>query len=52
MAMAGFLFAGYQDYTRCFFCGGGLRNWEAGDDPWGKASFSSNSYIIYVETNL
>ncbi|VDI35380.1 baculoviral IAP repeat-containing protein 7/8, partial [Mytilus galloprovincialis] len=34
MATAGFLFAGYQDYTRCFFCGGGLRNWEAGDDPW------------------
>jgi hypothetical protein len=34
MAKAGFLFAGYQDYTRCFFCGGGLRNWEAGDDPW------------------
>ncbi|XP_052097148.1 baculoviral IAP repeat-containing protein 7-like isoform X9 [Mytilus californianus] len=34
MAMAGFLFAGYHDYTRCFFCGGGLRNWEAGDDPW------------------
>ncbi|VDI00849.1 baculoviral IAP repeat-containing protein 2/3 [Mytilus galloprovincialis] len=34
MALAGFLFAGYHDYTRCFFCGGGLRNWEAGDDPW------------------
>ncbi|XP_052096883.1 baculoviral IAP repeat-containing protein 3-like isoform X7 [Mytilus californianus] len=34
MAIAGFLFAGYHDYTRCFFCGGGLRNWEAGDDPW------------------
>ncbi|XP_063408069.1 baculoviral IAP repeat-containing protein 3-like [Mytilus trossulus] len=34
MATAGFLFAGYQDYTRCFFCGGGLRNWETGDDPW------------------
>jgi hypothetical protein len=34
MAKAGFLFAGYQDYTRCFFCGGGLRNWEAGDYPW------------------
>lgn len=34
MAMAGFLYAGYSDYTRCFFCGGGLRNWEAGDDPW------------------
>ena len=34
MAMAGFLFAGFQDYARCFFCGGGLRNWEPGDDPW------------------
>ncbi|XP_062601932.1 baculoviral IAP repeat-containing protein 3-like isoform X1 [Saccostrea cucullata] len=34
LAMAGFLYAGYGDYTRCFFCGGGLRNWEPGDDPW------------------
>ena len=34
MSEAGFLFAGYNDYTRCFSCGGGLRNWEAGDDPW------------------
>ena len=34
MAMAGFFFAGCQDYARCFFCGGGLRNWEPGDDPW------------------
>ena len=34
MAMAGFLYAGYGDYARCFFCGGGLRNWEDGDDPW------------------
>ncbi|XP_048769067.1 baculoviral IAP repeat-containing protein 3-like isoform X2 [Ostrea edulis] len=34
LATAGFLYAGYGDYTRCFFCGGGLRNWEAGDEPW------------------
>ncbi|XP_062603050.1 uncharacterized protein LOC134264784 isoform X2 [Saccostrea cucullata] len=34
MALAGFFYAGHGDYTRCFFCGGGLRNWEAGDDPW------------------
>ncbi|XP_062601944.1 putative inhibitor of apoptosis isoform X9 [Saccostrea cucullata] len=34
LAMAGFLYSGYGDYTRCFFCGGGLRNWEPGDDPW------------------
>ncbi|XP_060072005.1 death-associated inhibitor of apoptosis 1-like [Ylistrum balloti] len=34
MAEAGFVYAGYADYTRCFFCGGGLRNWIDGDDPW------------------
>lgn len=34
MALAGFFYAGYGDYTRCFCCGGGLRNWEAGGDPW------------------
>jgi len=36
MAKAGFLFAGYQEYTRCFFCSAGLRNWEAGDKSVGR----------------
>ncbi|KAK3605776.1 hypothetical protein CHS0354_033981 [Potamilus streckersoni] len=34
MAEAGFFYAGINDYTRCFQCGGGLRNWEPGDNPW------------------
>jgi hypothetical protein len=34
MGMSGFFYAGYNDYARCFFCGGGLRNWEADDNPW------------------
>ncbi|XP_033741612.1 baculoviral IAP repeat-containing protein 3-like isoform X2 [Pecten maximus] len=34
MAEAGFVFSGHADYTRCFFCGGGLRNWMPGDDAW------------------
>lgn len=25
---------GYADCARCFFCGGGLKNWEAPDNPW------------------
>jgi hypothetical protein len=29
-----FFIIGYWDNTRCFCCGGGFRNWEAGDDPW------------------
>ncbi|XP_069103933.1 E3 ubiquitin-protein ligase XIAP-like isoform X2 [Argopecten irradians] len=34
LADAGFLYAGYGDLVRCFCCGGGLRNWLPGDDPW------------------
>jgi hypothetical protein len=34
LAAAGFYYAGYGDCTRCFFCGGGLRNWEDEDDIW------------------
>ena len=26
--------AGTEDLVRCFFCGGGLSNWESEDDPW------------------
>jgi hypothetical protein len=36
LADAGFYYAAYGDCARCYFCGGGLRNWEQGkeDDPW------------------
>ncbi|KAL8599079.1 hypothetical protein ACOMHN_006888 [Nucella lapillus] len=29
-----FLCAGFNDSVKCFFCDGGLRNWERDDDPW------------------
>ncbi|KAH9510066.1 hypothetical protein Btru_043414 [Bulinus truncatus] len=32
LADAGFYYAGYSDCARCFFCGGGLRNWEEEDN--------------------
>ena len=25
---------GMSDYVKCFYCDGGLCNWELGDDPW------------------
>ncbi|KAK0063304.1 baculoviral IAP repeat-containing protein 3-like isoform X2 [Biomphalaria pfeifferi] len=31
---AGFFSVGSGDCTRCFFCGGGLRNWEEEDNVW------------------
>ncbi|GFO17516.1 baculoviral iap repeat-containing protein 7 [Plakobranchus ocellatus] len=34
LADAGFYYAGYGDCARCFFCGGGLRNWDDDDDVW------------------
>ncbi|CAL1529782.1 unnamed protein product [Lymnaea stagnalis] len=34
LSEAGFYYAGYGDCARCFYCGGGLRNWEAEDDVW------------------
>ncbi|KAI8742853.1 baculoviral IAP repeat-containing protein 3 [Biomphalaria glabrata] len=34
LSEAGFYYAGYGDCSRCFHCGGGLRNWEDEDDIW------------------
>ncbi|RVE70758.1 hypothetical protein OJAV_G00066830 [Oryzias javanicus] len=34
LASAGFFYTGHGDNVKCFFCDGGLRNWEPGDDPW------------------
>ncbi|KAL5011157.1 hypothetical protein ScPMuIL_013462 [Solemya velum] len=34
LAKCGFYYAGFGDNVKCFFCDGGLRNWESGDDPW------------------
>ena len=34
LADAGFYFLGVHDQTKCFYCGGGLQNWEMTDDPF------------------
>lgn len=34
VTQAGFYYMGCKDYVKCFFCGGGLWNWEREDDPW------------------
>ncbi|KAK6985603.1 tumor necrosis factor receptor superfamily member 11B [Biomphalaria glabrata] len=33
LSEAGFYYAGNEDCTRCFFCGGGLKNWDQTDNP-------------------
>ena len=34
MADAGFFYYGSEDRMVCFYCGGGLKNWETDDNPW------------------
>ncbi|EHB13596.1 Baculoviral IAP repeat-containing protein 2, partial [Heterocephalus glaber] len=34
LASAGFYYVGQNDDVKCFYCDGGLRCWESGDDPW------------------
>lgn len=31
---AGFYYSGIADFVRCFYCGGGLKNWEPTHDVW------------------
>ncbi|CAG7721366.1 unnamed protein product [Allacma fusca] len=33
MSAAGFYYAGVEDHVKCFYCGGGLKNWVPSDNP-------------------
>ncbi|KAH9508051.1 hypothetical protein Btru_052708 [Bulinus truncatus] len=58
LADAGFYYAGYGDCARCFYCGGGLRNWEDEDNVWVEHArwFPKCAYIrqlmghVFVDT--
>jgi hypothetical protein len=34
LAKAGFYYFGIKDMVKCFFCNGGLKNWDQNDDPF------------------
>lgn len=48
LSEAGFFYTGKGDKTVCFYCGGGLKNWEENDDPWEQHAkwFSSCGFLI------
>uniref|UniRef100_A0A3P9PWN8 RING-type E3 ubiquitin transferase n=1 Tax=Poecilia reticulata TaxID=8081 RepID=A0A3P9PWN8_POERE len=54
LAQAGFFYTGHGDNVKCFFCDGGLRNWESGDDPWQEHAkwfprkYKLNTKIIFL----
>ena len=34
MAQAGLYYLGERDRVKCYYCNGGLQNWDVGDNPW------------------
>lgn len=34
LSEAGFFYTGKNDETICYYCGGGLKDWQEEDDPW------------------
>merc|ERR1712012_43027 len=34
LAQTGLFFLGERDKAKCWYCNGGLQNWEYEDDPW------------------
>lgn len=43
--------SGFNDNVKCFFCDGGLRNWDPGDDPWGEHArwFPRCPFVLQVK---
>lgn len=46
-----FFLTGVDDVVRCYRCGGGLRDWERGDDPWFEHAkwFSKCPYVLLTQ---
>ncbi len=51
LAAAGFFYIGYSDQVKCFYCDGGLRNWQPEDDPWTEHSrwFAQCGFVRLVK---
>jgi len=51
LSEAGFYYTGKGDQTVCFYCGGGLRDWEESDDPWVEhaAWFPKCMHVVLIK---
>ena len=43
--------SGFSDNVKCFYCNGGLRNWEKGDEPWHEHArwFQKCPFVLMVK---
>lgn len=51
LAEAGFFYTGQGDKTKCFYCDGGLKDWETDDVPWEQHArwFDRCAYVQLVK---
>ena len=51
LSEAGLYYYGQSDQVKCFFCDGGLREWQEGDDPWEEHAgwFSGCAFVRLVK---
>ncbi|CAK1555298.1 unnamed protein product [Leptosia nina] len=51
LAEAGFFYTGQGDKTKCFYCDGGLKDWENDDEPWEQHArwFDRCAYVQLVK---
>jgi len=51
LATAGFYYSGSGDETLCYYCGGGLMDWDPYDDPWVEHAkwFNHCPYLLVIK---
>ncbi|XP_026319133.1 baculoviral IAP repeat-containing protein 3 isoform X1 [Hyposmocoma kahamanoa] len=51
LADAGFFYTGQGDKTKCFYCDGGLKDWEEDDIPWEQHArwFKRCAFVLLVK---
>jgi baculoviral IAP repeat-containing protein 7/8 len=51
LAEAGFYYTGFGDMVKCYYCDGGLKDWERGDIPWEQHAiyFQRCFYLLLIK---
>lgn len=53
LARAGFFYSGKDDETICFYCGGGIKNWEPEDNPWEEhARWFTRCLFVFINKGV